>query len=88
MENEVEVKVRRANVILRIRESQVDQYLSMGYSLVDDNGNVLKEATKMDADSLFRLHIQDLEKIKSLEKEVASLKEQLEVKKGRPKKTN
>lgn len=35
--------VKRGNVELRVAENLVEEYLSKGYSLLDDNGNVVRK---------------------------------------------
>lgn len=67
------VLVRRANVELDIDNEDIDYYLSLGYSLMDASGNVLKKGKPMDSNQLQADYLEALEKIKELEEKIASL---------------
>lgn len=63
-------KVKSLNTELTIPDNLVDEYLDMGYSLIDDKGNVVRKK-KSDAEVNAELR----EQIKALESENATLKE-------------
>lgn len=44
--------VKRSNTELTVPEEKVAEYLSMGYSLLDSDGNVVKAPTKEDVATL------------------------------------
>ena len=70
--------VRRANVVLDIKDDQVDRYLDMGYSLIDKNCRVIKESTQKDVESLVARCDKQEKKIKALEEEIATYTETIE----------
>ena len=68
------VKVRRANVVLRIAEQQVSYYLSQGYNVINDAGEVIQASIPRDIGTLQKAYVEHLDKIEALEKEIAQLK--------------
>lgn len=69
--------VRRANVVLDIKDDQVDRYLDMGYSLIDKNCRVIKESTHKDVESLVARCDKQEKQIKALEENIKSLEEDI-----------
>jgi hypothetical protein len=73
--------VRNANVLLEIEEDEVEKYLGKGYSLLDENGNVVKSKLPTEVAELQKLCI-DKDKIiadqkiqiEALQNEIKSLK--------------
>ena len=63
--------VRNANVLLEIEEDEVEKYLGKGYSLLDENGNVVKSKLPTEVAELQKLCI-DKDKI------IANQKTQIE----------
>lgn len=57
------ITVKRANVILDISPEQKDYYLSQGYSVIDENGEVVEETTAVSVEALNR-------KVKALQAEL------------------
>jgi hypothetical protein len=66
-------KVQRGNVVLRVEEFEVKRYLQLGYNLVDESGNVLKEAIPHDFSTLQRYYLEQTAKIAELEDTIAKL---------------
>lgn len=71
------VKVKRANVVLDVPEVDVQHYIDKGYNVVDDRGHILKEAIPRDIATLQKAFHDKSAKIKALEAEIESLKQQL-----------
>ena len=61
-------QVRRANVILDVKEDQVQRYLDMGYDVIDEQtGNVVKASVPRDVKTLqiaYEKHIREIEELK------------------------
>ena len=72
------VKVRRGNVILRVADVDLQHYIDKGYSEIDANGNVIREAIPNDVRTLQNAFTEHQKKIQELEAEVLDLKEKLE----------
>ena len=68
------VKVKRANVILTIEEDQIDKYIEKGYSVLDQNGNVVKAGAPKDVGALQALLQEKDVEIANLKKEIERLK--------------
>lgn len=75
------VTIRRANVVLDIKDDQIDYYVNKGYDVIDANGGVIKKSTPKDVHSLtaaYNDHLVQIaelqEKIKKLEAENKQLK--------------
>lgn len=67
-------RIRRANVLLDVKDDEVGYYLNLGYDLLDDNGKVAKEAIPNDLHTLQKHYIDSNKKIAELEAEIAKLK--------------
>ena len=67
-------KVQRANVVLDIKDFEVDYYLSLGYNLISDGGEVIKTALPRDVGTLQHYYTEHIAKIEALEKENEQLK--------------
>lgn len=59
--------VQRANVFLQISADEKDKYLANGYSIIDEDGNVIERAIPNDVPSLKRLVVELQQRIKELE---------------------
>lgn len=68
------VKVQRANVILTISESQIDYYMSQGYNIIDESGNVIKESVPKELGTLQKAFVENRAEIERLKKEIEKLK--------------
>ena len=67
-------KVRRQNVILTIKDDDIQHYLNLGYKVIDENGNVIAG----EEPDYKQLYFQEKEKNTALESELKqyqSLKE-------------
>lgn len=67
------VRVERGNVVLKVKEYEVQRYLSLGYNVTDDNGNILKEAIPNDVGTLQKHYVEHKKRIAELEEIVAKL---------------
>lgn len=74
------IKMQRANVVVRISPDEKNYYMLKGYSVVDEEGNVVEEAMSNDVGTL---QIQ----VTKLKAEIAELKSQLKAKSTKPKKS-
>lgn len=68
------VIVQRANVVLRISPQQVDYYLSQGYNVIDENGNIVKASVPKDLGTLQKAFVEHTAQIDALKEEIAKLK--------------
>lgn len=48
-------RVESKNVIMTVKDNEVDRYLDMGYNLIDEKGNIIKESVPRDLGKLQRL---------------------------------
>jgi predicted translin family RNA/ssDNA-binding protein len=67
----------RGNVILKVRDDEVQRYLQLGYNIVDESGRVIKAAIPTDFRTLQRAYVENTEKIAELENTVAKLTAEL-----------
>lgn len=68
-------QVRRANVILTIKDDQVDRFIQKGYDLLDDVGNVVRSHETNDPEELQKRLKEAEQVIQKLELEIKQLKE-------------
>lgn len=67
-------KVRRANVVLKIKDEQVQRYLDSGYELInEETGEVVASPVPSDLATLRRYYVEHTDKIKMLEARIAEL---------------
>ena len=78
------ILVRRANVLLDISPEDKEYYKKLGYSVVDNDGNVVEEALSTDVHELQAQVVQLKAKLAEAEKTIADLKD---AKKAKTKKT-
>lgn len=72
------IRVRRANVVLRISKEQQSEYLDKGFDVIDDKGKVVTSATTSNDVSVLHQKLSEAQaKIKDLEKENEKLKKQI-----------
>lgn len=81
---EKKVTVERGNVVLHVKEFDVQRYIDMGFSAIDANGNVIKQAVPKDVAVLQKAYTENQQTIeglkttiKTLEAEIKTLKEKL-----------
>ena len=67
------VRIERGNVVLKVQEHEVQRYLTLGYSVTDDTGKVLKSAIPNDLGTLQKCYLEHKAKIDELETIVAKL---------------
>lgn len=63
------VKIRRDNVVLHVKEEDVDRYHAMGYDVYDDKGNIVRPA-KINYEEELKIA---QKKIEELEAKIAEL---------------
>lgn len=77
--------VKRANVVLEVKDDSVPYYLNLGYDVIDNNGNVVQKAVPNDLGTLRKFYVEAKEKIEKLEARIAELEAVEPVKRGRKK---
>lgn len=80
------VKVRKANVVLHIKETEVKRYLDLGYDVIDDGGDIVQKSIPNDIVTLKNAYLQHTAEIEKLNAEVQRLNNLLKAKKAEPKK--
>ena len=80
-------RVERGNVVLQVKDHEIQHYLNLGYSLTDDKGNVLRQSIPTNIGELQKAYLEHTKKITELEETVAKLTAQLTSKKTTVKKT-
>lgn len=73
-------KVRRANVVLEVKDDQLERFVDMGYDVIDDAGNVIQKSVPTDIGTLTKAYMEHEAEIEKLKAELAELK-------AKPKKT-
>lgn len=69
------ITVQRANVILQVPEDAKQYYMNQGYSVINDKGEIVEEATLTDVASLQAKVAALLELVKTQTETINSLKE-------------
>ena len=77
--------VQRANVVLKVRDEEVDKYLARGFSLLNEDGEVIRSATPNDLATFKEAYIRQSKEIEDLNSQIEELKAELE--KARQKKS-
>lgn len=80
-------RVERGNVVLTVKEHEVQHYLNLGYNLTDEAGNILKKSIPTNIGELQTAYLEHTKKIAELEDTVAKLTAQLSAKKTTAKKS-
>lgn len=80
------ITVRRANVELTINEDQKSYYLSKGYAVINENGDVVEEPTINDVATLQRRLVELTKENEELRKQIAELTTETPAKKATKKK--
>lgn len=70
-------KVRRANVVLTIKDDQVERFTDMGYDVIDELGNVIQKSVPQDISSFRKALMEAEEELKTLKEENESLKKEI-----------
>ena len=79
------VKVRKANVVLRVPDAEIQKYVDNGYDVYNAQGVVVQAATPSDINELKKAYVQHINEIKALKNTIEQLKVQVADKK-QPKK--
>lgn len=79
-------RVERGNVVLKVKDHEVQHYLNLGYNLTDEAGNILKESIPTNLGELQKAYLEHTKKIGELEETIAKLTAQLSAKKTSTKK--
>ena len=79
-------RVERGNVVLKVKDYEVQHYLNLGYNLTDDAGNVIRKSIPTNIGELQTAYLEHTKKIAELEDTIAKLTAQLSVKKTTVKK--
>lgn len=72
------VRIERGNVVLRVKEEEVQYYLNLGYNVTDEQGNILKAAIPINLGVLQKAFIDNQKTIETLNTQVANLTSELE----------
>ena len=70
--------VKRANVVLEVKEESIQHYLDLGYDVLDEQGNVVMKAIPSDLGELRKFYVDGNARIKELEAECEEVKAELE----------
>ena len=68
----------KGNKVIEVGESDVQRYLSQGFTITDGKGTVLQEAVPTDTQSLWQAYHKHIAEIASLKKTVAELQGKIE----------
>ena len=79
-------RVERGNVVLQVKDYEVQHYLNLGYNLTDEAGNILRKSIPTNIGELQTAYLEHTKKIAELEDTIAKLKAQLSAKKTTAKK--
>ena len=72
-------KVRRANSILFIKDSEVDRYIDLGYVQLDEkSGEIIKEGVPQEISRLKEAYVKHVTEIKELKDKIAKLESKKE----------
>ena len=74
---ELEYKVKRGNVSLRVSKNEVVKYYDMGYNVYTLDGQLVKQAVPKDIPTLQKAFLDNQNRIAELEEEVLSLQDKL-----------
>lgn len=79
-------RVERGNVVLQVKDYEVQHYLNLGYNLTDEAGNILRKSIPTNIGELQTAYLEHTKKIAELEDTIAKLTAQLSAKKTTAKK--
>ena len=71
------VKVKRGNVVLRVEEIEVNKYMAKGFSVIDGNGNVVRQSVPTEIGQLQKAYSEHMQLLKEKDTEIANLKAEL-----------
>ena len=67
----------RGNKVVSINEESIQKYAEQGYTILNEAGAVVKSTVPVDIPNLKKSYVEQSEKIKTLETENATLKQQI-----------
>ena len=71
------VRVERGNVVLKVKDDEVQHYLNLGYNVTDDTGKILQRSIPTSLGELQAAYITNTQKIAELEDTIAKLTAEL-----------
>lgn len=66
--------VEKGNVVLNIKDSEIERYLEAGFNVVNDKGEIIRKCIPTDIGTLRKAYVEHTNRIKELEEEIAKLK--------------
>ena len=69
--------IKKANVVLRVKDSEVDYYINLGYDQIDENGKVIRKTVPNDLHELQKAYKDKDEEIAKLKDEITFLRNEL-----------
>ena len=69
-----EIRIRKANKVLRVSENEVAKYIAIGYDVIDNKGNVVQASVPHDPNILQKAFIDNQATISALKDEVTQLR--------------
>lgn len=69
------VLVQRANVVLSVSPQQLDYYMTQGYDVINEQGEIVQASVPRDLGTLQKAYVEHTEEIKALKEEIKKLKE-------------
>ena len=73
-----EIRIRKANKVLRVSENEVAKYTAIGYDIIDEKGNVVQASVPHDSNILRKAFIEKSATIDKLNAEITQLKAEIE----------
>ena len=67
-------KVQRANVVLTVKDNEVEYYVGRGFNVIDNMGNIIREAISNDVTALRSMNARKEAHIEELKVEINELK--------------
>lgn len=71
--------VQKLNVVLEVSDAQLERYIDKGYDVIDDNGQVIKEAIPNDLNKLQITVVKQKQEIAALKEKIAKLEAEAKV---------
>lgn len=69
--------IQKANVVLRVKDSEVEYYLNLGYNQIDESGKVIRKTVPTDLHELQKAYKDKEAEIDKLKAEVEFLRSEL-----------
>lgn len=73
-----EIRVRKANKVLRVSENEVAKYIANGYDIIDEQGGVVQASVPHDPNILKKAFVDNQATITQLKEEVRTLKAEID----------